>query len=779
MLKRISFNKEPEPYLVPPSLQPQYNSVAPGSPRTPLPPSPSRSAPPSPSLQNQTQAGSYFPIQPTVDRPTLHRSLAALSNLLVALDEVRDLAGKTAKANKKVAKAQRELGATFGDKVENGARSDIVGAALLASAGMFENLSEVDGKHAKKEEKSFDETISALDGKVQKATQSYEKTRPRAQASSPAAAATAAAAHDKYITALSSLSTTIASVKKAYTESVGDQRQKSVREIARIMCSVADASWRSRVEATRRGGDKAGEVVARGVWCETGMPGLAPEEEEGEEVLPLNSPPATNGEHPRQEQDTSTQQPSMRGPRPLYTTTDSSYSLASNQTLQPDPAIFKSAPGLPSNTYLVQLAPPENYNQPIQKPSPHYSRPQSRVDSQHAQYDPSPPTPQRPTPLRSVSRNDTLYNEARSSSRNDTLYTEPRSSSRNDNLYDSDSLRTATNTGRESRSTRHTTVSNSPFSSEDGERHRNVSDPDTREREKIIAPRGFVLEEDEGPMSPVFEQEREEVRRERERAREREAEKQSAAPPPTTNISWAKDDRVAPKERVERQDSTASERNFVARMKEKYAEDKEKQQWPSGSVSGSSQRGEDSGAGWGPAKSRSEEKLDSQGHARSSSRVSSLAQRYNTNFSLPTGPTASSNPVRPVHRYTQSMQPLGNNGRYPEPSTTSSSGFNEFGQIGRRYHPNGDSSFGSEPPRTAPLPRSDERPYSRQSLPLLPPSNDSYRSAANENGSTEEEHPSSCACEKCTQANYGAKKDEPVPVSVGTVGKKSFWGGRR
>ena len=117
MLKRLSFSNPTEPFLVPPSLQ------AASTPRTPLSADPSRSAPPSPTQQQ----GSYFPALPVVERATLHRSLAALSGLLVALDEVRDLAARLAKANKKVGKAQKELASTFGDKVEPGARSDVVG----------------------------------------------------------------------------------------------------------------------------------------------------------------------------------------------------------------------------------------------------------------------------------------------------------------------------------------------------------------------------------------------------------------------------------------------------------------------------------------------------------------------------------------------------------------------------------------------------------------------------------------------------------------------------
>ena len=373
---------------------------------------------------------------------------------------------------------------------------------------------------------------------MQKANLAYEKTRPRAAAQSPSAAQSAAASHDKYIASLSSLSSTIASVKKGHAESVGEHRQRATREVARIMCGVADASWRSRVEATRRGGEKAGEVVARGVWCESGMPGLAPEEDE----------PAVAA--PAQQQPSQQQAASTRGPRPLYTTTDSAFS-SSSQYQQPDPALFRPAPGLPANTYLVQLS-AQGAPQTLQAPPPATQTPSSQ-----------PPSP-RPAP-RSPSRNSTFFNDERAPS----------------SQNDSDSVRTATGTGRDSGSTRHTTASASPFSSEDG------SQQQQRERDRIIAPKGFVLE-DSDPLSPEFEC----------RDRNRYEEKSISPPAQPQGISWARDDRP-----LERTESSASERNFVARMREKYAEEKERHGGAASGTNGS-QRGDES-AGWGSASTRS------------------------------------------------------------------------------------------------------------------------------------------------------------------------------
>ncbi|KAL8292535.1 hypothetical protein RQP46_001147 [Phenoliferia psychrophenolica] len=683
MMKRLSFSKDAEPYLVPPSLQGTTPGSPSAAPRTPLsaPPSPSRSYPPSP-----TQQGSYFPVQPVVERPTLHKSLAALSGVLVSLDEVRDLVARIGKAQKKLSKSQRELASTFGDKVEPGARSEIVAAALMASASMFEALSEVDGRQAKflqkeyeaandlsakvfkriaKEEKAYDETLSNLDSKVQKANASFEKSRPRQPASSPAALHNANETHSKYIATLSTLSASIASVKKSHSESVGDHRQRAMREVARILCGVADASWRSRVEATKKGGERAGEVVARGVWCESSMPGLAPEEEE---AVPAAVSPSI------QQQQTST-----RGPRPLYTTADSTYSVSSHWQQQPDPALFQPAPGLAANTYLVQLSP-----------------------SQHA------------------------YNDQHSASRNG----------------DSDSLRTRTTTtgtsaGRDnsnSSSTRHTVIESSPYSSEDG----SSSQPAQRSDDRIVAPKGFLLDEDD-PSSPTFQRE----------SRSREEEKSVSTPAPS--VSWARDDRSPPAttttttRELERQESTASERNFVARMREKYAEEKaQTRDQPTGS---GSRGGGDEGWATSSSRSRAEERSEPQPPVRSSSRVSNLAQRYSQ--PPPTAaPTPASAAPRPTHRYSHSMQPVGSSGssstRPFDMSTSSSSrgggGYDEFGARDQ-------SAFGSPPlsgPGQRPSYTDRDRPYSRQSLPP-PPSNGVYSSSPTRMGmGDEEEHSDIC-----------------------------------
>lgn len=177
MLKRISFTSSDPPQHLPlprtPTLPLHSPSTSPGYNGTYFPPSDSSPLPPE--------------TLPTVERPTLHKTLASLSELLGALDEYRGaLIGKS-KAEKKVARLARELGGLYGDKVEGGARSEVIRESLFArlwigyipdsvrmplwvvqalgaGAGMFEVLGVVDLGHAKAVQKEY-ESVNEVVGK--------------------------------------------------------------------------------------------------------------------------------------------------------------------------------------------------------------------------------------------------------------------------------------------------------------------------------------------------------------------------------------------------------------------------------------------------------------------------------------------------------------------------------------------------------------------------------------------------------------------------------------
>ncbi|GAA5945075.1 hypothetical protein JCM1841_002041 [Sporobolomyces salmonicolor] len=127
MLKRISgtFSQSSDHLLLPPHspipLPSPPNVVS----RSDLSPSPSYPFPYTPSSSQPTKR------QHQLDRPTLHKTLAALSALLVALDELRQSTGAQAKAQKRVSKAIKELAGCWGNKVAQGARDPIVGESSV------------------------------------------------------------------------------------------------------------------------------------------------------------------------------------------------------------------------------------------------------------------------------------------------------------------------------------------------------------------------------------------------------------------------------------------------------------------------------------------------------------------------------------------------------------------------------------------------------------------------------------------------------------------------
>ncbi|GAA5879788.1 hypothetical protein JCM1840_001897 [Sporobolomyces johnsonii] len=349
MLKRISgtFSQSSD-HLVPPPRSPSGATIPLPSPPNVL----SRSDPsPSPSYPFPYTPASSQPTkkQQQLDRPTLHKTLAALSALLVALDELRESNGAQAKAQKRVAKAVKELAGCWGDKVAQGARDPVVGEssvsdALLASAGMYETLADVDAKHAKavqqeyesinevaskyfkktaKEEKAYDEAFATLDGKVSKATSSYNKlSASSSRAGGMHKLDTLTSHHTAYMTSLHTLQSQASSLQSSYAEQIGEKRLAVGREVGRVACVLAERAWRNRVEGTRKGGERVGRVMDKGVWCEAGM-GAAGEWERGGMAGAMDDDAvAEEQERAITPQAPQTRQPSiLRGPRAPSTST--------------------------------------------------------------------------------------------------------------------------------------------------------------------------------------------------------------------------------------------------------------------------------------------------------------------------------------------------------------------------------------------------------------------------------------------------------------------------
>lgn len=91
----------------------------------------------------------------SIDRPALHKTLSSLSNLLVALDDLRETSLARSKAEKRLAKAAREVASGFGEKAQGG-RCDEAYEALSAAAEILEVLQDVDEGQAKLVKKEYE-----------------------------------------------------------------------------------------------------------------------------------------------------------------------------------------------------------------------------------------------------------------------------------------------------------------------------------------------------------------------------------------------------------------------------------------------------------------------------------------------------------------------------------------------------------------------------------------------------------------------------------------------
>ncbi|KPV73240.1 uncharacterized protein RHOBADRAFT_55012 [Rhodotorula graminis WP1] len=263
---------------------------------------------PPPGSRSKPASAYPFPPQPHpaqappggIDRTTLHKSLAALSALLVALDDLRSLKLQHAKAQRRVAVALKDLAGGFIGDANKGAppgaaRSDVVVEALGAAATLLDALGETELKHAKgfhkeyeaqrlgrkKEEKVYEDTIASLDAKVAKATASYQSASTSTTSSSSsrnrhAHLDTLTSHHSSYMSTLSSLSSHISAIKASYAHAIAARRELVAREVGRTACSLAEHEWRSRIDAAKRGGGQAlGRVVSAARWCEVGMESAA------------------------------------------------------------------------------------------------------------------------------------------------------------------------------------------------------------------------------------------------------------------------------------------------------------------------------------------------------------------------------------------------------------------------------------------------------------------------------------------------------------------------
>ncbi|KAJ7756485.1 hypothetical protein DFH07DRAFT_820739 [Mycena maculata] len=289
---------------------------------------------------------------PLAERVDIHKSCKSLETLLNVLNDYCEAAGAVVLLQKKLAKALRE---TANLKVTG----EIASNAMIASATIFDALSDVDSKFAKiadkeydaisaevkkwfkklaKEEKAHDERLSSANAKIKQAGQIYEKKSKKNPRDS-------ADEHARYINLISSLGPEISQEKYNHTLQVTQRHTATTYSVAACVSRVADAEWLRTCEGVRRFSPTIGPLGEWRSLCEGGWTGPLPQ--------PLDDPdPEPQQTYPEQEEITMRNINPSDTPLPSY---EREQTPSASPISSPKPARANSA---------QQSSPPSSFDPP-------------------------------------------------------------------------------------------------------------------------------------------------------------------------------------------------------------------------------------------------------------------------------------------------------------------------------------------------------------------------------------------------------------------------------
>ncbi|KAG1739204.1 uncharacterized protein EDB91DRAFT_1053950 [Suillus paluster] len=232
------------------------------------------------------------PAPQLAERPDIHKSCRTLETLVNMLNDYCEAAGAIVTLQKKLSKALKEAA---GLKTT----SEIPANAFIASASIFDVLSDVNVKFAKiankecdgissevkkwfkklaKEEKTHDERMNDSNARIKQAGQAYEKKAKKS-------ARDAGEEHARYVNLLSVLGPEMSQEKYNHTLLVTQQHTSTTYSIAACLSRVADAEWARTCESIRRFSPSIGPLEEWRVLCEGAWTGPLPDD------LPDESPP--------------------------------------------------------------------------------------------------------------------------------------------------------------------------------------------------------------------------------------------------------------------------------------------------------------------------------------------------------------------------------------------------------------------------------------------------------------------------------------------------------
>ncbi|EMD33318.1 hypothetical protein CERSUDRAFT_126091 [Gelatoporia subvermispora B] len=221
---------------------------------------------------------------PTIaERTDIHKSCKTLEVVVNILNDYCEAANAVVVLQKKLAKALRDAATTK-------CTENIPASALIASATIFEALSEVDTKFAKiadkecdaisaevkkwfkklaKEERAHDERIAAANARIRQAGQTFEKKSKRSPRD-------AAEEHTRYMNLLSTLGPEVNQDKYNHALLVTQKHSTTIYNLAACLSRVADAEWLRSCEGVRRFAPTVGQLGEWRALCEGGWSGPVP-----------------------------------------------------------------------------------------------------------------------------------------------------------------------------------------------------------------------------------------------------------------------------------------------------------------------------------------------------------------------------------------------------------------------------------------------------------------------------------------------------------------------
>lgn len=640
----------------------------------------------------------------------------------------------------------------------------------------YDGINDICGKFFKKvakEERAHDDALEALDNKLKKANFAYDK-RVRSHPSNAAAAASGA--HEQFVPLLSSLTEEMSRTKIQHGRKLAGRREEAAREVARAVSALAEMEWKRACENVKRVGLEVGALVGVRCLLGDGMPPDWPEDVTDtkaglgaqddvrrsavhaeamvgrEDLMPPRPHYSMDNRRPSDASSTSsgirqpvlgasTHQPGTAASPRMYATQLQPISYESPYRSPPQPA-----PGKPAHTDDSSARPapqPRRTSYPEQRGERDWSgeatvlaRPARQTPSLEQTFAsfPHPHSSHAPT-SRNVSGGSTSSSApapATTSADSSPVRSRPSHESYNSSgslvsLRESATVQRMPNV----EAGLHHVVSHRVAgygAAYEGDEKQQREDGGS----KVTMPDGFVMEEtgDYSPEKPK----RAGASQNWDRRRTSENSDSSSsndARQASQSIAAALERSVEAGNRLSRSmsvESNASEKSFVARMKLKYAQEREE----------ASAKQELSASGAGLQNQRRADPT-SPPLGGASARVSSMAQRFEQR--PPAGATSHAGssssvsssfagPSRPAHAHRQSLPVLPTSGRYTSPPPTSSYTHSSM----------------TEPLST--LSRLAEQHEARRY-------SNEERVAGLAGNSEEEQHPDVCACESCTARSYG------------------------